>query len=246
MVNKFIAVLNANAKTYQIDKTLQERAQPEKAQDERVVADTNKNEDVCLDEEDLEEALLEVDTPAANTRSRVRSGQRSVTQEALTTVLDISGMGYMLTPKITSSRKFPKKFFTEMAAAVLDGDTGMLIEYRHLTKRPKYKAIWRNNFGNEDGRFAQGMPGMILKEKATNTMFFIMQDEIPRDRQRDVTYAQIVCNYCDQKKEEERTRITMGGDRTNCPFDYGTPQPQIFLPSNSCSTVLSPSQGQNS
>ena len=78
----------------------------------------------------------EQDTPAANTRSRVGSGQRTVTQEVLMTVLDISGTGYLLTPKSTASRKFPKQFFSEMAAAVLDGDTGELLEYRHLMKKP--------------------------------------------------------------------------------------------------------------
>ena len=72
------------------------------------------------------------------------------------------------------------------------------------------------------------MPGRISKEKATNTMFFIKQNEIPRNRQRNVTYARIVCNYCDQKKEKERTRITMGGDRTNCPFNCGTPTAELL------------------
>ena len=53
-------------------------------------------------------------------------------------------------------------------------------------------------------------------------MFFIAQNEIPQERRRDVKYARVVCNYRDQKKEKERTRITMGGDKTNCPFDCGT------------------------
>ena len=50
------------------------------------------------------------------------------------TVLDISGTGYLLTPRSTASRKVPKKFFSEMVAAVLYGDTGELLEYRHLMK----------------------------------------------------------------------------------------------------------------
>ena len=70
------------------------------------------------------------------------------------TVLDISGTGYLLTPKSTASTKFPKKFFSKMAAAVLDGDTGELLEYRHLMKNSKYKKIWGNSFGNEVGRLA--------------------------------------------------------------------------------------------
>ena len=68
-----------------------------------MAADTSKSdEDVCLDEEDLKEALPKADTPAANTRSHVGSGQRSVTQEVLMTVMDISGVGYILTQKSTA------------------------------------------------------------------------------------------------------------------------------------------------
>ena len=60
-----------------------------------------------------------------------------------------------------------------MANAVLDSDSGKLLEYRHLTKHPKYNAIYGNSSGNEVGRITQGIPGRISKEKATNTMFFI-------------------------------------------------------------------------
>ena len=190
--------------------------QTKKAGEQRVAAATEESDqDVCLDESEPEDASRKADTPAANTRSPVGSSPRSVTQEVLMTMLDISGTGAMLTPKSTASRNFPAKFFTEMANAVLDGDSGELLEYRHLMKHAKYKAIWGNSFGNEVGRLAQDMPGRISKEKATNTMFFIKESEIPRDKRRDVTYARIVCNYRDQKKEKERTRITMGGDKTN-------------------------------
>ena len=95
-------------------------------------------------------------------------------------------------------------------------------------KNSKSKEIRENSFGNEVGRLAQGMPGRISKENGTNTIFFIAQNEIPQDRRQDVTYARVVCNYWDQKKEKERTRITMGGDRTNCSFDCGTPTPELL------------------
>ena len=137
MVDKFTEILNAKAKTYQIDKILERRAQKEAAQSQRVSADTNEDEDICLDEEDLPDTSPEQDTPAANKHSRVGSGQRTVTQEVLMTVLDISVTGYLLTPNSTASRKFHKQFFSEMAAAILDGDTGKLLEYRHLMKNPK-------------------------------------------------------------------------------------------------------------
>ena len=73
MVEKIIEVLNVKAKTYQIDKTLEQRARNESVQAQRVVADTNELEDECLDEEPPEEAQLEADSPAANTRSRVHA-----------------------------------------------------------------------------------------------------------------------------------------------------------------------------
>ena len=110
MVDNFIAIINAKAKAHQIDKIPEERAQMEKAQAQRVAADTNKNEDVCLDEEDLEEALPKVDTPAANTRPHVGSGQHTVTREGLMTVVDISGVGYMLTSKAPPQGSSPRSF----------------------------------------------------------------------------------------------------------------------------------------
>ena len=69
MVEKFIEVLNAKAKTYQIEKILEQHARTETTQAQRVVADTNEIEDECLDEDIHEEAQPEVDTPSANTRS---------------------------------------------------------------------------------------------------------------------------------------------------------------------------------
>ena len=50
MVNKFIAVLNAKAKTYQVDRILKKRARTETAQAQRVAADSNESEDECLDD----------------------------------------------------------------------------------------------------------------------------------------------------------------------------------------------------
>ena len=114
MVDKFIEVLNAKAKTYQIDKILEHRARNAAAQAQRVVADTNEAEDECLDKELQNEAQPEADNPAVSTRSRAGSGQRTVTQEVLFTVMDISGVGYELTPK--------KHRLKEISQAILQRD----------------------------------------------------------------------------------------------------------------------------
>ena len=122
---------------------------------------------------------------------------------------------------------------------VLDSDTDELLEYRHLMKDPKHKEICGNSFGNEVGRLAQSMHGRFLKENATNTKFFFKQDETPMKRRRDVTYAQIVCNCRDEKKGKEKTRITMGGDRTNCPFDCVIPTVELLTVKLLLSIVIS-------
>ena len=56
-------------------------------------------------------------------------------------MLDIYGKGNKLTPQSTTSMKVLTEFFTKMANAVLDGDSGKLLDYRHLMNHPKYKAI---------------------------------------------------------------------------------------------------------
>ena len=66
-----------------------------------------------------------------------------------------------ITPKNASSRKFPMQFLCEYANAVLDGETGKLLEYCHLIQRPKYRQTWGKSFGDKIGRLAQGLKGRV-------------------------------------------------------------------------------------
>ena len=124
-----------------------------------------------------------------------------------------------------ASRRFPFKFLTNFEGSVLDGDTGELLEYWHLIKRPKYKDDWGYSFGNEIGRLAQGMPG---RNNGTNTLFFIDRNEVPADRWKDITYGKIVCNVRPQKEETNRTRLTFGGNNTYTEIDCGTPTANLL------------------
>jgi hypothetical protein len=45
----------------------------------------------------------------------------------------------------------------------------------------------------------------------TNTCFFSELKNIPKDIK--ITYGKIVCDYEPHKKEKERVRLTVGGDR---------------------------------
>jgi hypothetical protein len=55
----------------------------------------------------------------------------------------------------------------------------------------------------------------------TNIIFFVDKSKIPADRK--VTYGQIVCLVRPQKQETHRTRLTVGGNLIDYPFDVSTP-----------------------
>ena len=69
------------------------------------------------------------------------------------------------------------------------GETGDMLEYHHLIKRPKHKHIWDASFVNEIGKLAQVMPGRV---EGTNKMFLISKQELPQDRFKDITHRQII------------------------------------------------------
>ena len=73
-----------------------------------------------------------------------------------------------------------------MLAAVLDKETGELMEYRHLVANPKYQQIWSAAYGKELGQLTQGIPNIV---EGTNTMKFITKHNIPADRWKDITYG---------------------------------------------------------
>jgi len=129
------------------------------------------------------------------------------------------------TARNAASRRYSLEFLTDFPGSVLNGETGELLEYRHLIKRPKFKDEWGYSFGNEIGRLAQGMPG---RNKGTNTLFFIDRKDVPPDRWRDVTYGKIVCNVRPQKAETNRTRLTFGGSHCNTEIDCGTPTANLL------------------
>ena len=103
------------------------------------------------------------------------------------------------TPRQLASRKFPIKLLCEIAGAVLDGETGEMMDYCHLRISSLYRDVWGKSFGNEFGRLAQGMPGRV---DGTNTLFFIDEEKIPRDRIKDVTYRRVICDVREGKMEK--------------------------------------------
>ena len=101
------------------------------------------------------------------------------------------------------------------AMAVMDAETGKLLNYKQLMSYPKYKKKWATSSTNEFGRLANGVRGQT--KNSTNTIRFIRRDAVPKDRRKYVTYESFVCNIRPEKKETERTRSVVGVDRINYP-----------------------------
>jgi hypothetical protein len=90
------------------------------------------------------------------------------------------------------------------------------MEYMALMKDPSLQPLWKRGFGNEVGRLFQGIHDIPV----TDTCFFIELTNIPKDRQ--ITYGKTVCDYKPHKKEKERVRLTVGGDRLDYSGDVAT------------------------
>eukprot|EP00957_Ditylum_brightwellii_P183661 13989633-Ditylum_brightwellii.AAC.1 len=125
------------------------------------------------------------------------------------------------TPNVTSSKLPPKHIgqyseaiqhllHTEhasdqiFAGAVIDPDTGKMLEYRDLIRHEKYKEVWIRAFTKELDQLAQGKCGY----NGTNTIFFVNKSDIPKRRR--ATYGRIVCDYHPQKQDPNKVRLTVG------------------------------------
>jgi hypothetical protein len=77
--------------------------------------------------------------PSANTRQQREL--RTLTQDFMLQRMEIPGYKAPFTAKQAASRKYLLQFLCDLAYAVLDDETGDLLEYRHLMKHPKYKDV---------------------------------------------------------------------------------------------------------
>ena len=78
--------------------------------------------------------------------------------------------------------------------------------------------VWTKACANEFGRLMNGVGGRVA---GTNTMRVIHKANIPRDR--NVTYANFVCDLQPNKPEKHRVRMCVGGDRLTYPESPSSP-----------------------
>ena len=80
------------------------------------------------------------------------------------------------------------------------------------------KVTWTRSLRNEWGRLLSGSNYGV---KGTKIITFIVKSDV--EKNRDVTYATFVCDIKPHKVETHRIRITVRGDRLDCPEDTGSP-----------------------
>jgi hypothetical protein len=94
------------------------------------------------------------------------------------------------------------------------------LEYKELlthSNDPEFRQQWQESAANEFGRLAQGIKGRV---EYTDAIDFIHFHEKPKDKK--ATYGRVVCTVRPQKKEQNRTRITVGGNLIDYPGDVST------------------------
>ena len=183
-------------------------------------------------------------TPAANPRSKTKADAPPATRTCANTKNLGSAAAVM---KMNNTvRKYAWGLIKKMeqignevhqAMAIMDKETGQLLNYRQLLRSAKYKKQWSISSANEFGRLANGVGNRI--KNPTNTIQFIHKKDIPQDRRKDVTYGSFVCSVRLEKKEKNRTRFTVGGDRINYPGAVATPTADMLVAKLLFNSVIS-------
>jgi hypothetical protein len=110
--------------------------------------------------------------------------------------------------------------------AVLDQESGQLLEHHQLRRDPCYKEVWDRSYSNELGHLCQGI-GMGNRASSkqvagTNTFHLIPYSDIPHHKHKEIIYTKMVCEILEGKDDKNCTRITVGGNLIFYPGNMGT------------------------
>ncbi len=93
--------------------------------------------------------------------------------------------------------------------------------YKRLIHDPATTEIWQTAFGKDFGGMAQG--DNKIGQKGTNSVFVMSHEAIQAiPKKQTVTYARVIVDYCPQKTDPYRIRITAGGNLINYPDELST------------------------
>ncbi len=110
--------------------------------------------------------------------------------------------------------------------AVLDQESGQLLEHCQLQRDPHYKEVWDCSNSNELGRLCQGIgtgdKAGIKQVAETNTFHLIPYSDIPHHKCKEIIYTKVVCEIQEGKDDENCSRITVREKLISYPGNAGT------------------------
>ena len=96
----------------------------------------------------------EDETPAESHSNKLQSRlTQTMTNEWLYNMMEFpaitTNVTNTVTPKMAASQKYPMQFLCDYENAVINNETGEVMEYQHLLKDPKHRKRWQRLFRNE-------------------------------------------------------------------------------------------------
>ena len=144
--------------------------------------------------------VISTTAPAHNTRSRTQQAETTPSRRTRA----CTWIAIMANKKQTGRASAVETTIPQLendvhqVLAVMDADTGNLLNYRQLMKDLKYKKNWSTSSANEFGRLANGSGKQI--KNITNKITFIRRKAIPNNFNKDVTYRKFVFSMRPEKK----------------------------------------------
>jgi hypothetical protein len=161
-----------------------------------------------------EEHMKTTSIPRYNTRARARQHSANQAQFLAPRIFRplafTNNQGVDVAPRQATNH-------IPMANAVINQDTGVILEYRHIIQDETTCPVWNKSAANEFGRLAQGVGGRI---EGSNTIFFIPRQAVPTGEI--VTYGCFVVDIRPNKPETHGVRLTVGGNLIQYPGDVST------------------------
>ena len=117
---------------------------------------------------------------------------------------------------------------------------GNKILIENLLLDPIMARVWQPVLESELGTLSQGFNNRV---KAQDAMEFIAYSDIPKDR--NLRYANFICDYCPLKTEQFRARMTIGGDRLEYPDETSSPTASLVETKLLINSVISDHKLQN-
>ena len=111
---------------------------------------------------------------------------------------------------------------TERANTIYNETTGQRETYDSLYKQDPKK--WGTSMANELGRLTQGVGTRMTR--GNDNLVYIKRSQVPIGRK--ITYANAVCDHRPLKPEQNRVRLTVGGDKLPYYGDSGSPAASIL------------------